>query len=334
MSLALLALLLGAAASGPDPAAEEVARGRAALELRTRAGLALGLEAFATATRLDPESAPAWAGLAEASSLIGLYGHRPPGETLPRARDAARKALALDPELPAAHAALGLALYLHDRDYAAAEAAFRRSIDLDPEASHVRHWYGMLLLATGRPAEAVASMDAALACDPDSLIVGIKRGTVLAGARRDAEAEVQLRKAVERHPRVPLAWRELGYFEISRGRLEAAALSFERAREIDGSVKASAALASLYGRLGREAEAREILARLLAAGRESWVPPLSVALVHAGLGDADAAFTWIDRAFESRDPGVVYLAVKPGWEPLHSDPRWAAALERAGLRSP
>jgi len=332
--LLIAALLSAAGTVSADTAAEEVARGRAELERRTRVGLESGLEAFERATRLAPRSAPAWAGLAEAASLIGLYGFRAPDETLPRARDAAQRALALDPELPAAHAARGLALYLYDRDYAAAEAAFVRSIELDPGAAEVRHWLGMLLLATGRPAEAAASMDAALARDPDSLIVGVKRGTVLAGAARTAEAELQLRSAVERHPRLSLAWRELGYFELGRAELGAAVLAFERAREIDGSAKASAALASLYGRLGREAEARQLLEQIQAEAATGWVPPLSLALVHAGLGESDAAFERIDEAFDVHDPGLVYLGVKPGWEPLHPDPRWARALRRAGLPAP
>jgi tetratricopeptide (TPR) repeat protein len=327
----LLVTALVATGVGAEDAAAEVVRGRAALEQRTRAGLESGLAAFERAAHLDPESAPAWAGLAEAASLIGLYGYRSPGETLLPARDAAREALALEPELAEAHAALGLSLYLYDRDYAAAEAAFTRSIRLDADAAQVRHWYGMLLLATGRPEEALRSMDAALACDPESLIVGVKRGTVLAGAGRTAAAEAQLRRAVARHPRLALAWRELAYFELGHGEPAAAVAAFETAREIDGSVKASAALASLYGRLGREAEALDLLDRLRAAAIEGWVPPLSFALVYAGLGREDAAFAWIDAAFDAHDPGLVYLGVKAGWEPLREDPRWTRALERAGL---
>jgi hypothetical protein len=83
--------------------------------------------------------------------------------------------------------------------------------------------------------------------------------------------------------------------------------------------------------VGRAAEARELLGRLHAAADEGWVPPLSIALVYAGLGEVDAAFEWIDRAFGVHDPGLVYLGVKPGWEPLHTDPRWAGMLARAGL---
>jgi tetratricopeptide (TPR) repeat protein len=336
MSYGLL-VALTLAASGPapgDPAREEIERGRAALELRTREGLEDGLAAFERAARLAATSAEAWAGLAEAASLVGLYGYRSPLDSLPRAKRAAERALALDAGLPAAHAALGLALYLHERDYAAAEASFRRAIELAPEAAHVRHWYGMLLLATGRPGEAVDSMDAALARDPDSRIVGIKRGTVLAGAGRLSEAEAQLRAAVERHPRLALAWRELAFFELGRGETAAALAAFETAQEIDGSIKAAAALASLYGRMGRVPEARELLAALGATAERVWVPPLSLALVHAGLGEVDTAFDWIERAFEAHDPGLVYLGVKPGWEPLRADTRWAGVLARAGLAPP
>jgi tetratricopeptide (TPR) repeat protein len=318
----------------PPEAVDAYTRGRRLWETRSAQGLNDSLTLFEEALTLHPDYAAAWAGLADSSCLLGLYALRSPAETMPKARAAARRALELDPSLAAAWASLGLTQYLFEWDWAAAETSFRRALELDADHATVYHWYAMLLTATGRHDEAVTTMDRALSLAPQSPIINVKRGTVLTAAARFDEAEAQLRASLSLFPEAPLAHRELGFLDLRRAHFQDALASFERAAQLQASAfKSSGGLAYTYARLGRTQEARTILTDFLRRADSSFVPPMYIALMYVGLGETDQAFAWLEQAYRIRDPGLVYLLVKPGFESLSEDPRFHDLASRIGLQS-
>jgi tetratricopeptide (TPR) repeat protein len=184
----LLALLMGARPEIPEARAvydEALAH----WTTRTEDGLSKSLELFAKAARIDPKFARAHAGIASASCLLALYGHRAPSEVMPPARDAALEAIRLDDSLAEAHASLGLVRYLYEWNFGEAEKSFERALALGPGYSSAHHWYAMLLMATRRFDESLEQIDRAIALDPESPLYQEKRETILRAAGRLDEVE-------------------------------------------------------------------------------------------------------------------------------------------------
>ncbi|HXV63425.1 MAG TPA: tetratricopeptide repeat protein, partial [Vicinamibacteria bacterium] len=314
MILLTLSLLL-ASEEIPSAALDACNRARALWETRTQAGLEESLELFEQAARIAPELAAAHAGIADAASLLALYGYAPASVALPKARAAAERAIALDPTLGTAHASLGLARYLGEWDWRSAEDSFRRAIALEPDYAPGHHWFAMMLMVTARYEEALGEIEKAIALEPDSALYQTKRGTILLAAGRVEDAEKHLRQVVSRFPDFSMARRELGRIEIQNGHLEQA-LEYLDSREPDRGL----ALA----RLGRDREARSVLATL---GRS----PVDAAVVHAGLGEVEEALEELESAFVARDPSLVYFRTRTGLSLLRSEPRFREIETRMGL---
>lgn len=337
VALAVATLLPAWLASAPlespgDSAEALTARARETWEQRTPAALLRSAELFEAAASAYPDHAPAHAGLADAYALLGLYAVLPPGDSLPRARRAAQRALEIDPELAAAHASLGLAQYLYDWDYAAARRSLEAAVELSPGYASAHHWYAMLLAATGRPDEAVERMSLALRAAPASRVINVKIATVLAAAGRVEEAETALEEAERRYPELPLVHSERGFLSMKQGRYAEAVGAFTRAAELAGpGSKPQGALGYALARSGQRERAQAIARDLVQLADRQYVPRMGLALVHAGLGDRDAAFEQLERAYLEREPGLVYLAIKPGVRELRGDPRFEDLVERLGL---
>ena len=334
--LVILAVSAPALALGQEPSTEARALYERAAERfrdRSAAGLGESLELFHRAAELDPGLSRAHAGEADAACLLALYGHRAPLEVMPRARKAAEAALALDPELAEAHAALGLTRYLHDWDWEAAESSFERAVAHDPSYSEVRHWYAMMLMATGRYDAAVEQIDAAIRIAPERALYAVKRGTILIAASRYDEAEAQLAGAVERHPDYQTAHRELGRLALARGQDALALEALERAAALPGgrSATTQSTLALSLGRLGETERARAIQRDLEDRARSGYLSRVSLAVARLGAGDREGALEALDEAVEARDAALVYIGVQPALAGLRSEPRFVALVERLGL---
>ncbi|HVS15835.1 MAG TPA: tetratricopeptide repeat protein [Thermoanaerobaculia bacterium] len=319
------------AATGDGEAERLVAAGLSDLETRRARDLQRAVEQLEAALELDPHNPVAWSGLADASALLGLYSVVPAAETMPRAAAAAERALALDPDLPRAHASLGLVRYLYDWSWSEAEAHFRRALKLDPDDATTHHWLAMMLTALGRSEEAVAQAERAVAAGAESRVVQIKAATVFAAAGRLERAERQLADCLQRFPDAALAHRELGYLRLRQGRLAEAIPAFERAAALAGGDSAEAGLGLAYALAGRAPDARRVLGALESVAAGEPRPWFDLALVHAGLDETDRAFESLEQALAARDPALVYLASKPGLDRLAADPRYRRLAERIGL---
>lgn len=319
----------------PD-AYQDYLRGRFLLNRKTEAALKQALGYFQKAIAADPGYAPAYSGLADSYSSLGassVVGGLPPSQAMPEAKAAAIRALQIDDTLAEAHTSLAIVHLLYEWDPAASEREFRRAIELDPNHTTAHHWYSHCLLVLGRPEESLVESKRALELEPLALVVGIHLGWHYLYARHYDEATEQFRKTLELDPAFPqsrryAAWAFLqkGMHGEAIGALQAALNSRERAPEIQGELGYALAVA------GRRAEALAIVEdlRRLSVGR--YVSPFSVALVHAGLGDRDSAFAWLQKAYTERSDYMPYLKLEPMLDGLRSDQRFADLVGRVGLR--
>ena len=293
------------------------------------------IKCFARATELDRDYALAWSGLADAYAASPITGDAPPLEVMPRAREAAANAVRADPGMAEAQTSLGVVAFWHEWDCLAAEAALRRAIALDPGYDYAPRMLGVVLATMGRHAESLAPLRRARELDPLNPMNHAlsSHATFLAGDY--AAAMPFARQAIVVDPGFWIA-----HFLLAQAaeRLGDYDLAFEKlgqaARLSGANSKAVSLRGYLLAKLGRTDEARAVLAALEETSRARYQPPYAMALIHAGLGEHDAAFAWLDRAYDVRDVHVVYLPVDPKWDPLRGDPRFPALLKRCGLVAP
>lgn len=337
--IAALALLgvrkLGTTPAPPpavrNPAAHDaVLRGRYFLDRGMPADLRKSADAFREAVALDPGSAPAWAGLAEALHLQTIFGVVPPREGTPPAEEAARKALTLDASLATTHATLGTILFRYHWSWTAAEAEMRRAVELEPRSAAARHDLAWLLVAAGRFDEAIAEISAARELEPLSVRANADVGWVYYRARRYDEAIRQMERTLEMEPRFLSARHCLERALANVGRPgEALRHAREGARQEGMTPSELAKLPENPAAALREI-AKWRLRHLESRERSVYVSPYALAALHADLGDQERALAELARALEERDPMLVSAEVDPAFDPVRSDPRFLSILERVG----
>jgi TolB-like protein/Tfp pilus assembly protein PilF len=307
-------------------------QGRFHANKRTREGLRQSVACFEQAIAADNSSAIAHAGLADAYSLLAEYGLLDPGEAISIARNAAERALVLDPASAEAHVSLALISSQFDWNWTAAEPLYRKAIALNPGYSRSRHWFAVDFLALmGRFEEAVPEIRMARHLDPLSPII-LEGCGFLKMLQRDYDG------ALEEYDQLlqldPMFYR--GYGARARvlalmGRYDDAIAMFERARELGGDVPSVlAALGQALANAGFVWEARQLLDELQAASRTRWVPAGSLAILNIGLGDYSAALDQLETACDRREM-LMTLNVHPIYDPLRSEPRFQALLKRVGF---
>src|SRR5690606_17049477 len=305
-------------------------RGRYFWHRRTQAALLESARFFEEAVARDSRFARAWAGIADAYAVLAFYDYLPPATAYPKAEAAARRPLQLDPSLAQPHASLGYIALYYDWDWDAAEAAFQRSIELNPSYTVAHQWYANHLVARGRFDEAAREMTYARELNPLSLIANGALGWVYFFAHRYEDAVAQCDLALEMAPDWDLChiWRGQAFEEL--GRRDDAIASLQRAVELSGGTGISiAALARAYATFGEPERARELLAEML-AGSE-YRPSYEIAKVYVALGEHDRAIDWLERAYEEHAHSMAFLKVDPQLEPLHGNARFERLAERVGV---
>ena len=307
-------------------------KGRYYWNQRTAPSLEKGLASFRQALDIDPTYAAAYAGLADCYTALGYGSYLAPKVAFERAKAAARQALMLDAGLADAHASLGYASLYYDWNFAEAEREFQRALALDANSVTAHEWYGIYLTAMGRFAEARAQIARAQQLDPLSVAINTDAGFVSYYSGRYAEAVTQLRATLDMNPAFPPAHLWLGRAYEQQKDYDAAIVEFKTAATalVDWPVT-MAALGHVYGVAGRRQEATQVLDDLRALSARKYVTPYGVALVHAGLDDADQAFAALDQAVADRSNWLVWLKLDPRFDNLRGDPRFDALLRRVGL---
>jgi len=316
---------LGARREVNQRAFEAYLRGRFHLE---RNELEQARTLFEQASRIAPDWAPPYVGLANYYTSLPFSSDIPPAEVLPKARAALTQALELDEGLAEAHAANAYIRAYYEWDWRAAEQEFRRALELRPNYADAYFSYSRFLTSRGRLDEAIAQLGRAVELDPLSLPLQANRALLEYFAGRYGEADSRLRAVLQRDSTDVLAKWGLALVAEQQGRLDDAIAILEPLSV--SSLNRKSSLGHAYAVAGKVAQARSVLTALRAAEARSYVPSYWFALVHAGLGERDQALRYLERAYEERSTVLAYLLIDPRLAPLRDDARFLALTRRLG----
>jgi TolB-like protein len=309
----------------------------------TESGFREAIACYERALGSDPSFALAYTGLGEIY-LVQSYFTSDPAQALAailKSRACAQRALEIDDALAEAHLLLANLTHLHDWQWAAAEQEFKIALELNPNLAGGHGSYGLFLMDGCRFEAAAAEIEAALKLDPLSLPANTSKGILLFNTGRYAEAVSQLRKALALDPVFPLSELDPTFqlsHELLGAGLERTGKSDEAVTEYllmlpewRGREEMSAALRAAYAKSGMNGFWRRFADFADELSERRLATPVFVATIYAALGEPDAAFEWVERAFNERTPAMTHLKADPRFESLHADARFAVWLQRLGL---
>ncbi|MEP6570983.1 MAG: protein kinase, partial [Acidobacteriota bacterium] len=307
-------------------------KGRYHLLKTSRPELQTGISYFQQAIAADPSYGLAYVGLADAYRSLAVVGEMPATEGIPKAKEAAQKAIEIDDTLAEAHGELGFIIFWYDWNWSAAENQIKRALELDPGGADIHMYYAHLLSNTGRHEDALAEAKRARELDPLNLRTGALEGLFLFDAGRTDEALDRLRKTSELDPNFWLAHSFAASAYTEKGMFDEAIAEVRKARELDrDSTFLIAFLGYILAKSGKQTEARAELDRLLKLSNERYVAPYNLALIYNGLNERDKTLAWLERGYKERDPKMTFLKVEPKWNNLRSDPRFQDLMRRVGF---
>lgn len=308
---------------------EAYLRGRYHWHTYTEEGLARAIVYFYEAIALDPSYARAYTGVADYYNWLGTAAVLPPSECFEAAKEAARKAIELDPHLSAAYASLAFAVWAYDWDTDESERLFKQSIEINPNYVQAHEWYSSLHGSRGRHNDAIREMKRAQELDPQAASVAAMFGFRLYNARRFDESKGQFERALSLDPEYYVAMEGLGLVWSQMGEHEKAIELCRRANLLSNSSALTLwTLGFVLADAGQSEEAKQIIAELDNMSGQRYVPPYFFALIETRLGNFDTAFNWIDKSLNNRDYWIHWLAIEPRFDPLKKDPRFESYLSR------
>ena len=306
-------------------------QGRFYWNKRTPADFKRAITFFEQAIERDPKYALAYTGLADTYALLTAYTNEAPRELMPKAKEAALKALALDDNLAEAHASLGQIAAYYDYDFVTAEREYRRALELNPNYPTAHQWLAEHLSAVKRFDEAIAEIRRALELDPLSIIMNRLYADILLDARRFDEAIEQYKKTIELEPSSLLPHYFLGRALEASGRLDEAVREYGTSAVLNGAAPETVAKVNdVYAKSGwkpyLEAGLKEIV-----FPSQNKTPPFVIATYYARLGEKEEALAWLQKSYEQRDFRLTLLSVAYEFDDLRSDPRFKELIRRLGL---
>ena len=314
-------------------------KGRYFWNKRGEAGLRNGIKYFQAAEEKDPNYALAYSGLADSYALLCDIGVVAPVTEMPQAKAAAQKAVDIDPTLAEGYTSRGFIKLAYDWDWTGAEADFKRGLELNPKYPTAHQWYASYLVQMGKFDRAKKEIEQAQQLDPLSPIISSNAGLYSYFEHRYDDAIAQYQKTLEIDPAFWVAHHYLGLAYAKKGMHDQAISELrnslyspgagslkEGAVENDPEIAAS--LGFVYGLAGKRAEAQAILNRLQALSQRRYVSGLYFAIVYTGLGDNDRAVDYLNKAYESRHPGLVLIRVDPIFDNLRAHPRFQQLIAR------
>ncbi len=309
-------------------------KGRALLYQR---GLSIhkAIDCFTEAVALDPAYAQAWAGMADGYTTSAYSGFKPAAEVMPRALEAARRALQLDPNLAEAHSALACATLLYALNFNLAEKEFGQALELNPNYPQARAWYGLFFLQwiSGREKEGREELQRLFQVDPLSSYANIILSFSDSSSGHWAEAVDHGRRGVELDPNSYLAHWSLTVALLCDAQYEEAGAAAERALSMSGRhTWALATLVSIYSAWGKPDQARAAYRELEARSEREYIQPAMFAPAAAAVGEVDRAIAIAQRALKDKDPLFVMLArTWPVYDQLRKDSRFLEIVSKLGL---
>ena len=315
-----------------NPEAHELyLKGRYFWNRRTGANLQKAAEYFEQAIAKDPKYALAYSGLADCHVLLPAYADlgSNPRDELPKALEAAQKAVELDDTLAEAHTSLARAL-ASNLQLSAAMSEFKRAVELNPSYATAHQWFGECLQSEGRVEEALAELKRAQELDPLSLIINSVLGFAFDTVGKSDEAITQLRKTIEMDPNFANGHGMLGNVLEHRGQLKEALIEYEKCSGSDPIDLAN--LTAAYFLADRKQEAQQLWDKLKSLSERQYVPAYSMAIVQLAFGSKDEAIRLLEKSYEDRAPfdsaDLGWILVDHRLDPLRSDPRFKKLITR------
>jgi eukaryotic-like serine/threonine-protein kinase len=309
----------------------EYLKARHSLLTASREGIDLGLRHAQRALEIDPDYAPVWSAIADCHIIRATRGMAPPAEAAAAATAAARRALELDPMLADAHTSLGM-VQTHTGSLRAGIASLRHAITLNPGLALAHNLLARALGSFEQHAEALASAQTSANLDPLSSLIHTVLGDAYYFAREYEKAVLSYRMSIDLDPRFDGAHTDMARALEALGRFDEARAEYEIGQRLAGGIAGpSFGLAHLEAAGGNLDEARRILAELTAARGARVVSAWGIGAVHASLGDVDEAFRWLEIAVQEQASGLILLRVHPRLDPIRADPRYGPLVARVGL---
>jgi eukaryotic-like serine/threonine-protein kinase len=307
-------------------------KGRYFWNKRTPADFQRSIPFFEQAIDKDPNYALAYSGLADSYALLTAYSVEPPRELMPKAKEAALKALALDDKLAEAHASLGQIMVYYDYDFATAEREYRRAIELNPNYATAHQWYAELLSATKRTDEGLAEIRRALELDPLSVIMNRIYADILLDGRRFDEAIQQHHKTVDLDPNLPILHYFLGRAYVGKGMYDQAVEEFSITAELNKTPPEMVKkMKDVYAKNGWRTYVEVNLDQIMSRPAQAQLPPFVIASFYAQLDRKDEALKWLEKGYTERDFRMTLIGVAYEFDSLRSDPRFKELVRRMGL---
>ncbi|HEY6345242.1 MAG TPA: protein kinase [Bryobacteraceae bacterium] len=307
-------------------------KGKFSWNQQTDEGFQRVIEFFTRALQVNPEFAPAHAGLADAYTLSAFHGFAPSRTALPLAQASAARALEIDPSLPDANISMGYVKLYYDWDWPEAERYLRRAVELNPGCAKAYFSFSIGLVQTSRFEEARAMLRKALDLDPCNMLYLTAAAWVEYYAKRPRVALEKLQAAMEMNADFPelhvvrgAAYEQLGLYRDAISHLETAAAAYGNHPVV------VAMLGAVYASAGETERALEQLKLLNGLASQRFVPHIARAIIHMGCQQMDQAFEELRLSAEDRDAFLFWMNVYPGVEPLRSDPRFGRLLREIGL---
>jgi len=314
-------------------------KGRYFWNKRGEAGLRNGIKYFQAAEEKDPNYALAYSGLADSYSLLSDIGVVAPVSEMPQAKAAAQKALDIDPTLAEGYTSRGFVKLAYDWDWLGAEADFKKALGLNPRYPTAHQWYASYLVQMGKFDRAKAEIEQAQQLDPLSPIISSNAGLYSYFEHRYDDAIAQYQKTLEidsnfwvAHHYLGLAYAKKGMHDQAiselRNSLHSPGTGPLKEGAVENDPEVAASLGFAYGLAGRRNEAEAILERLTALSRRRYVSGLYLAIVYTGLNEKDLAVAYLNKAYQSRHPGLVLIRVDPIFDNLRGDERFKQLIAR------
>jgi DNA-binding winged helix-turn-helix (wHTH) protein/TolB-like protein/tetratricopeptide (TPR) repeat protein len=308
-------------------------KGRYLWSKKATDGVKKAVQYFEQAIKLDPNYAQAYSGLADCYLALSEFSSMQRAEAYSKSISAAERAISLNPTLAEAHTTLAFIRLSRDWDYANAELEFKRALELDPNYANGHQFYGVYLTAVGQTDAAIKQTRRALELDPLSILNNSQLGRCLYLARRYDETIEQSLKTLELDSTSASAHVYIGQSYGHKGMFAEAIPALQKSVEIsDGRPEMKSALGYVYALSGKKSEARKIIDELSASNGEFTYVSYHLAVIYAGLGEKDQAFSWLNKAYQERDIFLgVRLKTDPKLDSLRSDNRFDDLLLRVGL---
>jgi serine/threonine-protein kinase len=308
-------------------------KGRYLWHQRIPEHLKQSVQCFQNAIAADGNSALAYGGLADAYSLLVDYGLMHPAEGFPQAKQAAQRAIALDPELAEPHASLAFVRGIYDWQWDDAELLYHHAIALNPGYATAHHWLGCDHYAMlGRLDEALAEVRIAQQLDPLSSIIMEGNAYVLMLRREYPAAIAGYREILTQDPSFYKAYTSMGRAYVQMGNYPEALAMLKKGRSLAGDVPSIlGAMGQTYALLGDLPRARESLLDLERLSKVKYVPTACFAVIHLGLGETGRALDWLEEGCKRRESQLSGIRVHPMYDPLRAEPRFRGLLSRLGM---